>query len=312
MSDVSQISVARGQTDNVALGALVLAMVLWSSSFIALKYAFTSFDPHFVIWGRMFTALLCFLLVIRKVWSGFRYQSGDWKYLLMMTAGEPCLYFLFEAAALQHTTAAQAGMITALLPLTVAVGAALFLAEQVSRQTYLGFSVAIVGTIWLSFAGSPTDQAPNPLLGNFYEFLAMVCATFYTLALKHLSSRYSSLFLTAFQAFSGTLFFLPFVMLGSAPLPTEWPLIPSLSILYLGTAITLGAYGLYNFGVSRIPASRATAYINLIPVFTLILSWMLLGERFSLAELAASALVLLGVLISQVKWPFRLARTVTS
>ena len=42
--------------------ALILAMLIWASSFIALKFTFQTFDPMFVIFARMFIASLCFLL----------------------------------------------------------------------------------------------------------------------------------------------------------------------------------------------------------------------------------------------------------
>ncbi len=63
--------------------------------------------------------------------------------------------------------------------------------------------------------------------------------------------------------------------------------------------VTLGAYGLYNFGVSRIPASQASAFVNLIPVFTVILGWIILNERFAPVQYLASALVFSGIFLSQ-------------
>ena len=110
----------------VAIGApglsLILAMLLWGSSFIALKLAFQVYDPMVVIFSRMLIASLCLLLILPTIWR-FEYRRGDSKYLLLMAICEPCLYFLFEAAALENTSAAQAGMITSLLPLMVALGA---------------------------------------------------------------------------------------------------------------------------------------------------------------------------------------------
>ena len=72
-----------------------------------------------------------------------------------------------------------------------------------------------------------------------------------------------------------------------------------LAVIYLGSFVTLGAYLSYNYGVSKIPASQASAFVNLIPVFTVILGFIILGERFLPSQYVASALVLLGVFISQ-------------
>lgn len=273
-------------------------MLLWGSSFIALKLAFQYYDPMFVVFGRMLVASLCFACFFYK----FRhndYQPGDWKILSFMALCEPCMYFLFEAHAVKNTSASQAGMITAMLPLMVAVSARLFLREAITRQTMVGFGLAIVGVCWLSASGAATEDAPRPLLGNFLEFLAMVCATVYTIICKRLSSRYNPFFLTAFQAFVGSVFFLPFILWDTSAIPRTFSAVPVASIFYLGIFITAGAYGLFNYGLSCIPASQVTAFVNLIPVCTVTLGWLVLGETFTPQQYPASVLVLLGVFLSQ-------------
>ena len=290
----------RTRSEWLPIFSLILAMVLWASSFVALKLAIRSYDPFFVIFGRMLVASFCFLFFIRRFRSN-TYQKGDLKYILFMALCEPCFYFIFEAKAMQNTTASQAGMVAAMLPLMVAVGARIFLKEIITKKTFSGFVIAIMGVGLLSFAGEPVKDAPNPLLGNSLEFMAMVFAAGYTVTLKRLSARYQPLLLTALQAFIGTLFFLPCMLLSPSGLPTRFDTVPALSIVYLGIFITLAAYGLYNYGVSRIPANQATAFVNLIPVFTIILGWAILGEMFTGLQYVAAALVFLGVFVSQEK-----------
>ena len=277
--------------------SLVLAMLLWASSFVALKLAFRGYHPMQVIFGRMFIASLCFIVFIpafRKV----RWRRHDLKYLLIMAVCEPCLYFIFEAKALELTSASQAGMITAMLPLLVAILAWSILKENIRLQTLFGFIMAIIGACWLSIASEITADAPNPLLGNLCEFLAMVCAAGYTVALKHLSDHYPPLFLTAFQAFLGSLFFFPFLLMPGIGIPRHLETTPLLAVVYLGTFITFGAYACYNFGVSRIPASQAAGFVNLIPVFGVLLGMLVLGERLNAEQWLACGLVFCGVWIS--------------
>ncbi len=278
---------------------LLLAMVLWASSFVALKIAFRAYDPMVVIFGRMLVASVCFLLFYRRLKKAFVYHPGDLKYILFMAFCEPCLYFIFEAKAIENTTASQAGMITAMLPILVALAASLLLKERVSLKSWLGSITAVAGVCWLTLVSVPTADAPNPTLGNFYEFLAMVCATGYTITLKHLTQRYSPFFLTAMQAFVGSFFYLPFLFLSSTRLPTYFEPVSGMAIIYLGAVITMGAYGLYNYGLKHVPASQASSYVNLIPVFSVIMAWAMLGETFTLAQCMAAAVVMCGVYLSQ-------------
>ena len=141
------------------------------------------------------------------------------------------------------------------------------------------------------------EHASNPLLGNFLEFMAMVCAMGYTLMMKHLTERYPAMFLTALQSFIGAVFFLP-LALGS-----EWPENISFEqwgiLLYLGVIVTLGGYGLFNYSLTYVKATVAVAYINLLPAISLIYAMIFLGERMNLEQWIAVAVIFSGVYLSR-------------
>ncbi len=280
---------------------LVMAMLLWASSFIALKLAFIDYHPMVVIAGRMVVASLAFLFLLPR-FRNIRIRRQDWKLLGFMALCEPCLYFIFEALALKNTSASQASVITTMLPLLVTVASALFLAENFSIQNLIGLGLAMAGGIGLSLGSDTSTLAPAPLLGNFYEFLAMLCATIYTIAIKRLTSRYSPLFLTAVQAWIGTFFFGPMLLLPQIPIPEALLLIPTAAIIYLGLAVTLLAYGCYNYALSILDAGKAAMYVNLIPLFTMLLGWLVFKESFTLFQYLAGLLIFFGVALSQGFW----------
>ncbi|MBU2512372.1 DMT family transporter [bacterium] len=280
--------------------ALLTATLLWSSSFIALKTAFTVYDPMVVIFGRMIIALI-FIILFLKPMRNIQFHKRDFKYLLFLGLCEPCFYFVFEAIALENTSASQAGMVTATLPLIVAIPAWLILKEKMHTKTILGFMLAIGGVFLLGFGSEITENAPNPLFGNLMELMAMVVASGYIITMKYLSTSYSSLFITSFQAFMGSIFFFPLLFLPTTTLPISFELIPALSVVYLGIFISFGAYGTYNYAVSKIPANKATAFINLIPVFTLIMGVLILNDRLTPMQYIAIILVFCGIYVSQMK-----------
>ncbi len=285
--------------------SLLAAMILWATSFVVIKTAIVNLDPFVLVFGRMLVASLCFLPVLILKRRRWRLVRGSLGWLAFMTFCEPCLYFICEVKALVYTTASQAGMITALLPVMVALGAFLFLGERLNRRTILGFGMAIAGAFWLSADARATATAPHPVLGNFLEFLAMVCATGYILAAKRLSGHfgYSPWFLTAIQAVTGCIFYLPLLWLPGTAIPASLDRPMMLAIVYLGAFVTIGAYGCYNYGISRVPVSQASIFINLIPVFTLIMGWIFLHERFTLAQYAAAGLIFAGIYLGQGRDP---------
>lgn len=283
--------------------SLLLAMLVWGSSFIALRLALSGLTPIEVMAGRMFAACIVFLPLWPALFRAIR-QHGRVGALLLMGLCEPCLYFLFETHALQLTTASQAGMVSSILPLLVAVAAWPVLGERISPRGWLGFGLAALGVVWLSLAAAPDKGAPAPMLGNALEALAMTCGACYTIAVRRLSRCYNALQITAVQSGLGLVFFalLLFLPVSSArpDLGLELPAwAPWASVAYLGVCVTLGGYGLYNYGVQRLGAGQAAAYINLLPLITLGLGVALLDEMFLPMQYLASALIILGLALSQ-------------
>jgi len=270
----------------------LIATFLWGSSFVALKAAIDIYPPSFVIFLRMLITL-CLWRWIKR----FEYQQGDWKWLLVMSLAEPCLYFLFEGYAMQYTSASQAGIIVSCLPLMVALFAFFLIQEKLSKHIIIGFSLCIAGSILLSVVSPNTEHAPNPLLGNTLELLAMVCAAFYVVSMKHLLNRYSALSLIALQGFSGTVFFAPFLLF--IEFPPQHDVNALMNIVYLGSAVTLGAYGMYNYALAKSSVLTAAAYSNLVPIFALLLSALLLNEILTLWQWASIFVVFAGVAVSK-------------
>ncbi|ASP40432.1 EamA family transporter [Bacterioplanes sanyensis] len=276
---------------------LFIAMAIWGSSFVAMKMVVSDLSPLVAVFLRMSISLVAFAVLIRWVIRDFRYHPGDWKLLLATAAMEPCLYFIFESLALQYTSASQAGMVSALLPLMVAVSAWWLFDENVVPRQWGGFALALAGVLWMTLGGSQSEQAPNPLLGNFLELLAMVAATGYTLLIKHLTQRYSALFLTALQSVIGCLFFLPLALLSPWPDSIGWSTWAPL--IYLGVVVTLGGYGLYNYSLGHVKATVAAGYVNLIPAFGVVFSVWLLGDQLTLGQWAGIGLIFAGVYLSR-------------
>lgn len=284
--------------------AIITAMLLWASSYIALKWVFTLLDPMIVLFARMMIATVCVTLVLwwraaRRTSVRFTYQRGDWKWLFIMGMLEPCLYFLFEAQALLYTSASQAAMITPALPLLAAVGAHFFLKERLRSHILIGLVISSIGILCLTLFSHPDAHAPRPWLGNFLEFCAMLCSALFVLIIKRLSPRYSPWIMTGLPAAMGCVWFgaglfLPSVQWPQSFSPTAW-----LLVFYLGSAVTLGAYGLNIWAVSRVPIVMATSFNNLIPVFTILIAWLILNETLTPAQWLACGLVLSGVLVSQ-------------
>lgn len=293
------MSATSNKTDYSGVIAAFFATFLWGGAYVAMKFSLQDFHPMSMIFLRLAIASCACLAFIPAMKGKQRYTKGDWWIFLVLILCEPCFYFIFEGYALKYTSASQAGMLVSTLPIFVGVFGYFLLKEKISRNGWIGCFIAICGAVWLSMGAVADEHAPNPLLGNSLQFCAMMFAAFYAICVRRLSSGYSAIFITSVQAWGGTLFFLPVMFVPGMGIPTDASLTGWLSIAYLGVGVSLGAYGLYNFSITRMPAAKASMCMNLIPVFTLIFGMIILGERLTAMQYIASAMVLGGVIFSQ-------------
>ena len=155
----------------------------------------------------------------------------------------------------------------------------------------------------LSFGAQASESAPNPLLGNFLELMAILCGSVYVVSAKYLSRRLNALQLTASMSYAGALFFSTLCLLPQTlePVTLEVALpswMPLACIVYLGAAVMFLGYGLYNVALTRMPAGQATAFMNLVPVCSLLMGVLFLQEHMTLMQYIAAAVVVGGVALS--------------
>lgn len=278
--------------------AVLGAVLLWGGSFSTMRMALDVLSPWSVMWLRMTIAMLCVLPFYRTV--NLRvYRRGDWKLLLPAVILQPCLYFWMESAALKLTTSAQAGIISASVPLLVSVGAWIVLREVLTARALTGLVLAMLGVGVLTFGGQATESAPSPLLGNTLELLAMVSAAANMIMIRILGRRYDAWTLTVMQVATGCIFFSP-GLLELRQIPAEACDARLIGILvFLGAGVTLGAFSLYNWAMTRMPAGTVSAHINLIPVVAVTCGILFLNESMTLTQLGATCVILASVIMTQ-------------
>ncbi|SCY06112.1 DMT family transporter [Desulfoluna spongiiphila] len=274
---------------------LVVAHIIWGGGFIVIKLLIGSFTLPQILLARVFLAAVIYAVIWHKIPKP-AYQKGDWKFLLLLALCEPFLLFSFETSGLAYTSASQAGMIVACAPLAAALGALFFYKEKVSTRCAMGICAAVAGVVVVSAFGKADAAASRPLLGNLFIFCGVLSSTAYALTVKHLAERYSFLFLSAIQVFGATLLFLPGALAGPVPAEISWKAIASM--VYLGVGITFFVYVVINYALTRIKAAHVILFANLIPVSTLVLAYLILGERLLPMQYLGAALVVGGVLLA--------------
>lgn len=97
-----------------------------------------------------------------------------------------------------------------------------------------------------------------------------------------------------------TILFLPgsVPVSASVPAPETLPWEAIVALVYLGLGITFLVYFVINYALTRIKAAHVILFSNLIPVSTLLLAYLVLGETLNAFQYGGAAMVLCGVLLA--------------
>jgi drug/metabolite transporter (DMT)-like permease len=277
-------AIRHSRSERAALAAVVAACVIWGSSFLLAKVALAELPVADVVLWRF--ALAALVLVPWAARRGLPARR-DWPRFALSAFLCVPVTFLPQFEGVARTTVASASLIVGTAPPLLALGAALFRGERPGRRGWTAVALSTAGlAVMIGMPG-----AGRTLTGDLLVFVSMVTTTAWVLVMMPLVARYGGIRATAWTVALGALFQLPVAWWGGAPglpaTPLGWA-----ALLGLGLGCTAGAYGLWNVGLERLPASRAGVYINLEPVVGAALGVAILGETMSAGLLGGGGLVL--------------------
>ncbi len=224
-------------------------------------------------------------------------SRAELKRLALLGLVTPALYFTLEIQGIARTSASEAAIIIAAIPIFVSALSALVLGERTSRLQWAGIALSFAGVVGLMQFGA--GAGGGRLAGNLLVLGAAFAAAVYSLMARRLLLTRSALFVTTFQNLFGALFLLPLALLEMAVVGVRTPTSTAVgAVLYLTLLCSVLAYLLLNYAFRFLEASRVAVFINLTPVVAVIGAYLLLGERLTAAQVAAAVVVIVGVWVT--------------
>ena len=278
---------------------LFLMTTLFGVSFVATKVALEGLGVFQVVLGRYLPAFSVILFLFWKKRGYFSVPRKDWKHFLFLTFIEPIGYFIFETFGVRWTSPSNVALIIATIPGFAVIFAALLLKEHPTRLSLLGIWVSFLGVYTIVQGQETSAFAPRPLMGAGVTLGAAICAGLYNSLARKLSMRYHPITLTFYQSLVAALFFLPPAMLETVwGQPMQWNSRVVFSLLYLSLGGSVAGYFLLNFSLSRLGAARVAIFSNVIPVVTMVASYLVYGDLLSQTQFAGAVLILGGVFLA--------------
>lgn len=289
------------QKSNWLFHLLAITIVcIWGMTFISTKVLTQNgLSPQAIFFYRFSLAYLLIWFIkprnLPRQLFARSWKDEGWMFLAGLTGGT--LYFLTENSALTLTLTSNVSFLICTAPLLTTLITPLFYpSEQWRRNTLLGSSIALLGVAFVVFNGNQILEI-SPL-GDILTLTAALMWAFYSLILKRLGRSYSMLFVTRKIFFYGAISALP-IFLFFEPLPVDILLLTTPEVLYnllfLTVVASLGCFVLWNICLHKIGVVRASNYIYLTPLATLVGSFFILHEPITLIAMLGLTLILVGV-----------------
>ncbi|WP_134701622.1 DMT family transporter [Ammoniphilus sp. YIM 78166] len=282
------------------LGLLLVTSMLWAGNFVAGKYLVNHASALTLTDLRWFIAVL-FLLPI--VWLKERKilpPKPALIYLFIMGLTGVALFNIFMFLALERTSSNNAGLLSALNPVAIALISFLWIGEKITARKVLGMVISFGGVL-IVITNGHIERLLSLEFNNGDLFMLAAVASWgvYSVAGRRAMQYTSAYMSTLWAGIFGVFVLIPI------NLPSFEIVEPDLSfwiaLLYVSVGATVIAMLFWNLGVQKVGGTRSGMFLNFNPIFTAILAYLFLGETMSIMQFLGTAVVIGGVLLFN--WP---------
>lgn len=279
---------------------LLAVALFWGGTWVAGRVAVGEASPLAVASWRFLLATLALgaLVVLRQGWP--RWNRQQWLLVFALGASGIFLYNVCFLYGLKYIEAGRGALVVALTPAVIALTDWLIHGARMSARKALGIVIAMAGCLLVVTKGEPGALLHGAVgLGELLIIGCVVLWTAYTFYGRRATKVMTPLAATFGAALTG------WAMLTLAALADgslfglaalSWK--GAGSVVFLGLFGTAVAFTWYAAAVHELGATRAGAFINLVPVFAVLLGALLLDERLPGTVLLGGAVVMAGVIVT--------------
>jgi len=282
---------------------LIMVVLVWGINTPLLKVGVTYIPPVLYNALRLIMAVLIAwpVLIYSKKYKPF--QKKDSKSILILTFTGFIINPLFFALGLTMTTAGNASFMCALLPIIVVIINRIFYHESISSQMAVGIGVSLIGAfVVILGSGKEMSLSGGHLLGTLLILLAQIGSGYYTVFSQELREDYSPYqIITYIMTLSAVIF----SVLSIPDLAiVQWEKIPFVAWMSIVVAAPLSLFlcnCIWMWVIGIVGSTEASAYQNLVPIFSIMVSWLFLGENFELIQMVGGVIIFIGLYLTRMK-----------
>ena len=285
------------RSERQGLLALLVVVVVWGTTFPAMKMLSAHIDALQIIWARFAIALA----VLAPLWRGMRAAERRWGLLLGALL---FLAFWLQIEGLARTSSNRNAFVTGLNVLVVPLLAMAVLGRRYGAALWIACTMALAGMVLMFHEDAPWN------LGDTLTLASTLFYAVYILALEECARRTAAqpLRATRMAAVQALVMFAASAVLVLARhggVETSLQALAALpgpalaALVYLGVVASVLVVTLQAWGQQRVDAMRSAIIFGMEPVFAAATAWVLIGERLGLTGMAGAALIVAALVVSQ-------------
>lgn len=282
-------------------------------SFLLTKIALLYADPIDTLAFRFTFSFLGIVVLVATGIFRLSLKGKPWPRLFLLALMYPLGFFTLQAFGLQHASSAEGGIIFAVTPILVALLASIFLKETTTLLQKLSITLSVFGVI-LIFITQGTNINITSFAGISLLALSCLASAGYIVLSRFLLRTFTPHEITCFMMTIGFITFWLSSLIRHAASGTMNQLLAPLAhadfvwaIIYLGILASLVTSFTASYALSKLEASRISVFSNLSTVISIAAGAFLLGETVTIYHILGSALIITGVIGTNMKQRSKLA-----
>ncbi|MEE1131460.1 MAG: DMT family transporter [Caryophanon sp.] len=284
---------------------LIIATLFWGGNFVIGRAVSDDIPPIALAFYRWCIALLVLAPIAFTSWKAHLPTfKKHWKIVVVLSLTGVAGFNTLVYIGLHDTTSINASLMNSSTPIIIYILAFLFLRERLNRYQVIGTCISLIGVLFILTGGSLESlQMFEFNRGDMIVLLAVACWGVYSLLIKQYAGVLPGVPTFFMTIMIGIVTLLPFFIYETvtAAQPMEWHASSIGAIFYVGTFASIVAFLSWNKGVVKLGASRASIYLNFIPVFSALFATLFIGESLQLFQVIGGLAVVAGVLITNRK-----------
>jgi drug/metabolite transporter (DMT)-like permease len=279
---------------------MVVATLFFSGAFIAGKFSIAEFPVYSLTFFRFLIAAIILFLIMLKRKEDLTIKKADIPRIILLSLLGMVGYHVLFFTALKYTSSVNTSLIAAMNPIITTIMASLFLKEKFPKKAIGGILISFLGVAMIVTNGSiDVIKNMNFNIGDISMLFAILSFSLYFIVLKGIVGRIDSIKLTFYVFLFCVILLIPMVIYENPMrfLPNTtlkgWG-----SLVYMSIFASVIAYLIQLVSVKKIGPAKTSLYINLVPLFSMIMAYFILGEVITIPKVLAGVMIITGVIIT--------------